>query len=107
MNTTTVPPKSSLFNRLLSASICFAFLLGLMMPGGSILAANPTAAPYIVVFKDVVDPAAEAQGMAKAYGLQLGFVYQHALKGMSALVPAGRLNALQHDPRVAYVVEDM
>ncbi len=45
--------------------------------------------------------------MAQAYGLQPGFTYQHALKGMSALVPAGRLNALQHDPRVAYVVEDM
>jgi hypothetical protein len=26
---------------------------------------------------------------------------------MSALVPEGRLEALQHDPRVKYVVEDM
>jgi subtilisin len=29
------------------------------------------------------------------------------LKGMSAVVPDGRLVALQNDPRVAYVVEDM
>ncbi len=70
-------------------------------------AASPDAAPYIIVFKDTVNPADEAPGLAKAYGLQAGFIYQHAIKGMSAQVPAGRLVALQHDPRVAYVVEDM
>ncbi|NCD21102.1 MAG: PKD domain-containing protein, partial [Actinobacteria bacterium] len=31
--------------------------------------------------------------------------YEHALKGMSAQVPEGRLNALRHDPRVKYVEE--
>ena len=45
--------------------------------------------------------------VARAYGLQPGFTYEHALRGMSALVPPGRLEALQRDPRVAYVVEDM
>ena len=59
------------------------------------------------MFKDTVDPDTEAPGLAKAYGLQPGFIYQHALKGMSAVVPDGRLTALQHDPRVSYVVEDM
>ncbi len=74
---------------------------------GSAQAANPEAAPYIIVFKDVIDPVAAAPGLANAYGLQPGFIYQHALKGMSGLVPEGRLIALQHDPRVAYVVEDL
>lgn len=74
---------------------------------GSVLAANPAGSPYIIVFKNTVDPAAVAPGLAKVYGLQPGFIYQHALKGMSALVPEGRLKALEHDPRVAYVVEDM
>jgi len=73
----------------------------------SVQAANPVGLPYIIVFKNTVNPAAEAPGLARAYGLQPGFVYQHALKGMSALVPEGRLKALQHDPRVAYVVEDL
>lgn len=77
-----------------------------MLPFNSVQAVSPDAAPYIIVFKDTVDPTAEAQGLAKAYGLQTGFIYQHALKGMSAMVPEGRLTALQHDPRVAYVVED-
>ncbi|MGC9468006.1 MAG: S8 family serine peptidase [Anaerolineae bacterium] len=74
---------------------------------GPVMAADPTAAPYIIVFKDTTSPVAEAHGLARAYGLQPGFIYQHALKGMSAVVPAGRLAALQRDPRVAYVVEDM
>jgi subtilisin len=74
---------------------------------GSAQAANPEAASYIIVFKDTPDPTAAAHGLANAYGLQTGFIYQHALKGMSALVPAGRLVALQHDPRVSYVVEDL
>ena len=59
------------------------------------------------MFKDTVNPHAAAPEFAKAYGLQPGFIYEHALKGMSAVVPEGRLIALQHDPRVAYVAEDL
>ncbi|MHB9033461.1 MAG: S8 family peptidase [Anaerolineae bacterium] len=88
--------------------IVFVLLTALMATtAGTASAAGPTAAPYIIVFKAAVNPAVEAPGLAKAYGLQTGFIYQHALKGMSALVPEGRLEALKHDPRVAYVVADM
>jgi subtilisin len=62
---------------------------------------------YIIVFKDSVVADTTAQALTQAYGLQAGFTYQHALKGMAAVVPPGRLAALQRDPRVAYVVEDM
>lgn len=106
MKDIVVHRTSRFIHRLLSASVVLAFLLGLVTPVGAIQAADPTAAPYIIVFKDTVDPNGEAPGLAKAYGLQSGFIYRHALKGMSALVPAGRLVALQHDPRVAYVVQD-
>ncbi len=84
-------------------------LLATLMSGTAspVLAANPEAASYIIVFEDKAEPTAAAHGLANAYGLQPGFIYQHALKGMSALVPAGRLVALQHDPRVSYVVEDL
>ncbi len=102
--------KNRLTDRLLSVSVICAVLLSLAMPGislGAVQAASPAGAPYIIVFKSAVNPSAEAPGLAKAYGLQAGFIYQHALKGMSAVVPAGRLAALQHDPRVAYVVADM
>lgn len=60
---------------------------------------------YIVVFKDTVNARATVPDVAKAYGLQVGFTYEHALKGMSAQVPEGRVNALRHDPRVKYVEE--
>jgi len=87
-------------------------LLSLVAPR-TVLATNqaqnepPLDGSYIIVFKDSVVPQVEVPSMAKAYGLQTGFVYEHALKGMSAIVPPGRLAALKKDPRVAYVVEDM
>ncbi len=105
MKTINLQLNTGLFKRLLTVGAIFAILFGLIAPGFA--SAAPATAPYIIVFKDSVNPAVEAPGLAKAYGLQTGFIYQHALKGMSAEVPAGRLMALQHDPRVAYVVEDM
>ena len=43
---------------------------------------------------------------AQEFGVELGFVYRHALKGYSALVPAGALDDLRADARVAYVERD-
>ncbi len=106
MKKSIVQPKASIAYWLLSASVLITMLLSLMMPG-AVLASAPVGPSYIVVFKDTVDPNGAAPGLAKAYGLQTGFIYQHALKGMSANVPEGRLEALKHDPRVAYVVEDL
>jgi subtilisin len=89
----------------------FSFLLTLTcilaILGTSSIQAAPSRDAYIIVFKDTVDVHDAVPGLEQAFGLQAGFVYQHALKGMSAVVPAGRLAALQRDPRVAYVVEDM
>ncbi len=68
--------------------------------------AAPNAESYIVVFKNAIDVGSTVPAIAQAHGLQVGFVYEHALKGMSAVVPEGRLAALQNDPRVAYVETD-
>ncbi len=84
-----------------------AVLLALAMPTILAQSGNPADLPFIIVFKDTVDPQPAAPGLARAFDLRPGFVYRHALKGMSAVVPAGRLAALERDPRVAYVVEDM
>ena len=83
------------------------FLLLGLVGAGPVYAAAPAGVASIIVFKDTVNPVSAASEVAAAHGLQAGFIYQHALKGMSATVPAGRLAALQNDPRVAYVVEDM
>lgn len=61
----------------------------------------------IVVFHDNVgDPAEVASELASAHGAQLGFVYQHALKGFSATLSPRALTAIERDPRVAYVELD-
>lgn len=106
MGKKTYQHKNSFAYWMLSVGVLIAILLSLMMPGTA-LASDSSKAPYIIVFKTAVDPTSAAHGLANAYGLQVGFIYQHALHGMSAEVPEGRLNALKHDPRVAYVVEDM
>lgn len=91
-----------------NALIVFVIIATLVVgTANSVQAASPTGSSYIIVFKDTVNPASEAPGLAKAYDMQPGFIYQHALKGMSAIVPEGRLIALQHDPRVAYIEADI
>ncbi len=60
----------------------------------------------IVVLKDGTSPAAVAADHAARYGLEVGFVYRHALKGYSAIVPAAALDVLRGDARVAYVEPD-
>ncbi|HEV8702091.1 MAG TPA: S8 family peptidase [Candidatus Polarisedimenticolia bacterium] len=61
---------------------------------------------YIVVLKPGADPALVAAVHSVRLGLQVGFVYTQALQGYSALVPAGALDALRNDARVAYVERD-
>jgi subtilisin family serine protease len=90
----------------ISTSIILIFIITSTF-GTAFVSVNPTAEAYIIVFKDTVNPRVEVPEFAKAYGLQPGFVYEHALKGMSAMIPEGRLEGLQHDPRVAYIVKDL
>lgn len=93
--------------RLISIAVFVFLFVSLIIPTGKVQAAQPNAGSYIIVFNDDGAPTENARGLAKAYGLQTGFVYEHALKGMSAIVPEGRLAALQKDHRVKYVVEDL
>ena len=104
MNKIKNHPKVIVFTNLMVLLLVLTPALGPVQP---VQAADLPDGSYIIVFKDTVNPMVEAPGVANAYGLQLGYIYQYAIKGMSAIVPAGRLEALQHDPRVSYVVEDM
>ena len=62
---------------------------------------------YIVVLKEgVSNPGRAADGMARRYGLGVGFVYSHALKGFSAVIPNERVAAVRADERVGYVEPD-
>lgn len=64
---------------------------------------------YIVVLNDSVSASAlpaVANEMALRHGLGIGRSYTHAMRGFVATVPAGRLAALQADPRVRVVAPD-
>ena len=69
-------------------------------------AGSATSLGYVVVLKSGTNPSAVAADHAHALGVQVGFVYTHALKGYSALVPAASLAALRADSRVALVEAD-
>jgi subtilisin len=59
---------------------------------------------YIVVLKDsVAHPAAIASEHGARLGVTVTHVYEHALKGYAADVPAARIDALREDPRVAFL----
>lgn len=83
-------------------------LLGILMLLTKQSSALPsTAGRYIVVFNESArDPRAVASEHANSHKAKVSHVYSHALKGYAAEIPAGRLQALQRDPRVAYVEHD-
>ena len=87
--------RSLLFSALLVLAACFP----------SVASAAPER--YIVVLKDGVPSSAEvASEHSRRHGASVGFVYGHALKGYSAVIPSERLDALRADSRVDYVVPD-
>ena len=51
-------------------------------------------ATHIIVFNDGVDAGAATAALARAHGLGVTNVYRHALSGAAAVVPPGRLHAL-------------
>jgi subtilisin family serine protease len=87
--------------RILAAVLVFGALAA--APAGT----AGTSSSYVVVLSDsVADPAAVASEQASRLGLEVGFVYRHALKGYSARIPATALDDLRSDGRVAYVERD-
>jgi len=86
------------------SALLFALLVALV-PAASAGSA-PTPLGYVVVLESGSSPAAVAAEHASRLGVDVGFVYRHALEGYSAAVPAGSLDELRADPRVAYVERD-
>ena len=63
---------------------------------------NAVEGSYIVVLNDDANP----RSVAAVAGVNPRFVYTAALTGFSAELNAGQLNALRHNPNVAYIEED-
>jgi len=65
-------------------------------------AGNAIDGSYIVVLNDDANP----RSVAAVAGVNPHFVYTAALNGFSAELNAGQVNALSHNPNVAYIEED-
>ena len=85
-------------------AIALALLAVALVPAAT--AGSATQLGYIVVLEPGANAGAVAAEHAEQYGLDVGFVYRHALKGYSAVVPATAVADLQADSRVAYVERD-
>ncbi len=74
------------------------------MDGGApmLSAAGGIAGQYIVVLK----PGADARSVAAVAGVSPRYVYGAAMNGFAGSLNAGQLNALRHNPNVAYVEQD-
>jgi subtilisin len=62
---------------------------------------------FIVVLQNgQADVPAIANEHARAHGIGVQRIYEHALKGYAAVIPLARLNDLRNDPRVRFISED-
>jgi subtilisin family serine protease len=69
-------------------------------------AANAIPGSYIVVFKDNVGVAAQADGMANRYGGKVNATWSDALNGYSATMTERQAKRVAADPAVAFVEQD-
>lgn len=93
-----------MLRRALSVLVAIS-LLAVLAPAAFAASLAPTR--VIVVLRDGAGaPGPTAVALGRANGFTPGHVYQHALRGFAASVPAGRLAALRADPRVASVELD-
>jgi len=77
-----------------------------------LLSAAPAGRPipdrYIVVFNnDVSDAPGLARRLVQANGGTLHYTYGRAVKGFAATLPAPAVTALENNPQVSYVEQDM
>lgn len=93
-----------------SRSFVFIVSLVLVLGASSAAAAAPPDGPpesVIVVFRDgVANPVDLAQQLGRQHGVAPSHVYQHALKGFAASLPARAVEGLSRNPNVAWVEAD-
>jgi subtilisin family serine protease len=82
-------------------------LLAAAVPTTGVGAADGRSGRYIVVLHDrTAHPSEVAEGHARRFGAQVGFVYSAALKGYAATLSDRALARVTADPAVAYVEAD-
>ena len=100
-----------------TAVTAVATMLALSRPGGTTEAAPPGRVipdQYVVVLTDAArgtsgpgrDPLTVADEHARVYGAAVSHVYDAALRGYAARIPAARLAQLRADPAVLFITAD-
>lgn len=87
---------------------------GALLLAGVLVAGLPVSASsaqererFIVVLERGVPAHAAAQDHARAESAEVGFVYEHALNGYSAMMSPQAAERIERDPRVLYVEPDI
>ncbi|HUG06072.1 MAG TPA: S8 family serine peptidase, partial [Candidatus Limnocylindria bacterium] len=90
-----------------AAFLAVALLVaGIGLERSASVATAAQANSVIVVLRDGVDSHQVAAQHRARYGAAVSHVYEAALRGYAAHIPAGALAALASDPRVAFISED-
>jgi aqualysin 1 len=84
--------------------IVLALLVLALFPAATAGGAAPQG--YIVVLASGASPPAVAADHTQRFGVDVGFVYRHALQGYSAVIHPGALDDVRADARVAFVEPD-
>lgn len=101
-----ISPK---FKFVLYAAVILMFVFSVFSPATQpAAAANGDIVPdhYIVQLDSKSKASDVANNLASQYSMKVGHVYNHAINGFSAYIPANRLNALKNDPRVISIEPD-
>lgn len=87
--------------------LCLAALVSCALPLAAMAQVGAPQGRYIVVLNAGLGmPGDVAADVAQRTGGQVGYVYEHALKGFSITMPRAAVAGVRNDRRVAYVEED-
>lgn len=89
--------------RVFVALLCSLFLV---LPAVAAADSEPVPGQYIVVLKDGASLTAAVDDVSALGGVDVIYVYGHALNGYAAQLPASALAVVKADPRTDYVVQD-
>src|SRR5882762_7156661 len=92
---------------MLARLIALLLLVGSIAIVPAVTTAQVIPDQYIVVLHDNVPRALDvAQDLARRHRIGVLDVYEHALKGFSATIPAAVRSAIERDTRVEFLSED-
>jgi subtilisin len=98
--------RRNVVGALISVALTLAVLGQPALAQGPQGAGGPPHAVIVVLKDNVQNPQQVANEHAQQHGATISFVYEFALKGYAATIPANALAGIARDPRVQFISED-